>query len=76
MDTTKHIKLITSSEIIINRIRTLLAEKNIDSIIKNHRESARLAGFGALDNSVELFVLESDFKNAQEITNEFQKQTG
>ena len=45
---TEYLKIYTSSLIIINGIRNLLAENNITSLVKNHPESARLAGFGSI----------------------------
>ena len=46
---TEYLKIYTSSLIIINGIRNLLAENNIASLVKNHPESARLAGFGSIN---------------------------
>lgn len=68
---TKHIKLYSGSSIIINRLKTLLEEQNIETLIKDNHESGRLAGFGTLDNDVELFVFEDDLSKAKEITTKF-----
>jgi hypothetical protein len=70
----KHIKILTSSSIIINRIAFLLDQKNIATLIKDNVESARLAGFGTTQNDVELYVNNSDFKSAQKIIEEFNKE--
>jgi len=70
----KHIKILTSSSIIINRIAFLLDQKNIATLIKDKVESARLAGFGTTQNDVELYVNNSDFKSAQKIIEEFNKE--
>jgi hypothetical protein len=70
----KHIKILTSSSIIINRIASILHQNNIQTLIKDNIESARLAGFGTSQNDVELFVDESDLENAQKIINEFRQE--
>ncbi|MEQ8926142.1 MAG: DUF2007 domain-containing protein [Fulvivirga sp.] len=61
------IKILTGDDIGINRISSMLNESGIPTLIKNVEESARTAGFGALSNSTELFVNESDVELAQEI---------
>ena len=70
----KHIKILTSSSIIINRIAFLLDQRNIGTLIKDNVESARLAGFGTTQNDVELFVHNSDFESAQKIIEEFNQE--
>ena len=60
-------KIFVSDQITIHHIAATLKENNIQSIIKNHRESANIAGFGAPDNNVELFVQESDKEEALQI---------
>ena len=70
----KHIKILTSSSIIINRIAFLLDQKNIATLIKDNVESARLAGFGTTQNDVPLYVNNSDFESAQKIIEEFNKE--
>lgn len=69
---TKHIKLYTNSSIIVNRLKTLLKEQNIEVLIKDAHESGRLAGFGTLDGNVELFVFKEDFEKARTIISEFE----
>lgn len=70
----KHIKIMTSSSIIINRIAFLLDQKNVATLIKDNVESARLAGFGTTQNDVELYVYNADFESAQKIIEEFNKE--
>ena len=70
----KHIKIFTSSSIIINRIASILNQNNIQTLIKDNVESARLAGFGISSNDVELYVDNSDLESAQKIINEFKKE--
>jgi hypothetical protein len=50
------IKVYEGSNVLVNRAADLLEENGIPSLIKDHAESARLAGFGTPQNSVELFV--------------------
>ena len=70
----KHVKILTNSSIIINRIAFLLDQKNIATLIKDNVESARLAGFGTTQNDVELYVYNSDFESAQKMIAEFNKE--
>jgi hypothetical protein len=70
----KHIKIFTSSSIIVNRIASILNQNNIQTLIKDNVESARLAGFGISSNDVELYVDNSDLESAQKIINEFKKE--
>ena len=71
---TEYLKIYTSSLIIINSIRNLLAENNITSLVKNHPESARLGGFGITLDSVELFILKKDLEKSEPIVNAFKKE--
>jgi hypothetical protein len=71
---TEYSKIYTSSLIIINSMRNLLAENNITSLVKNHPESARLGGFGITLDSVELFILKKDLEKSEPIVNAFKKE--
>ena len=71
---TEYSKIYTSSLIIINSMRNLLAENNITSLVKNHPESARLGGFGVTMDSVELFILKKDLEKSEPIVNAFKKE--
>ncbi|MEN8857322.1 MAG: DUF2007 domain-containing protein [Flavobacteriaceae bacterium] len=73
METT-HIKIFSETPIIINRLRSLLEEQNIGSLVKNQFESGRLAGFGAPMNAVDLFILNSDLEKASIIVDDFKKE--
>lgn len=68
-------KILTDSAIIVNRVATLLDEQNISSHIKNNLESARVAGYGVPQNSVELYVYRKDAERAQEVIEEFKKES-
>lgn len=70
----EHVKILTGSSIIINRIAELLEQNNIPILIRDNVESARLAGFGAPQNDVELYVFQSDFSRAQSIIEAFNKE--
>jgi hypothetical protein len=73
MDTRKHVKLYTSSLITLKSLADLLDANNIPSLIKNVFESAVLGGYGASDNSNELWVYEEDFDKAKELLSDFLK---
>jgi hypothetical protein len=70
----EYINIFTGSSILTARMKHLLEEKGIGSILKDHMESARLAGFGVPMNSSQLFVLESDLEQAQPIVESFEKE--
>lgn len=63
----KQIKILTDSDIIVNRGAELLDTFGIPCLIKNNVESARLAGFGTSYNDVELWIDETDLEKAQKI---------
>ena len=69
-----HVKIFSDTSIITNRLSSLLEEKGIASFIKNNVESGRLAGFGTMASSVELFVLEDDLEKAQPIAESYLKE--
>ena len=70
----EYLKIYTSSLIIINSLRNLLEENNITSLVKNHPESAWLAGFGSSMDSVELYILTKDLERSQPILNAFKNE--
>ena len=63
----EHVRLLTDSAIVINRIAQILDENKIPSLIKDNVESARLAGFGTSPNEVHLYVYKSDVDKAKKI---------
>jgi len=67
----EHVKILTNSAIVINRIAQILDEEGIPSMIKDNVESARLAGFGTSANNVDLYVLNSDLEKAKELIKTF-----
>ncbi|MGJ8761606.1 MULTISPECIES: DUF2007 domain-containing protein [unclassified Polaribacter] len=64
-------KVFTDNSILVNRLKYLLDEANIESKIIDRVESGRLAGFGVPTNSVELFVLNNNLEKAQSIVDLF-----
>ena len=69
----EHVKVLTDSAIVIDRIIQLLDEEKITSIVRDNVESARLAGFGTPSNNVELYVHKSDVERAELIIRPFMK---
>lgn len=67
----KHVRILTSSAIIVQGAAQSLKEQGIISLIKNINESGRLAGFGTLPDEVELYVLESEAEKALELIKDF-----
>jgi hypothetical protein len=63
----EHIKVLTNSSIVINRIVQLLEENNIQSLVKDNVESSKLAGFGTSYFDVDLYVEKANVERAQEI---------
>lgn len=70
----EHVKLLTSSSININQVAALLEHINIPSLIKDNVESARVAGFGISQNSVDLYVNRTDLERAQKIVSELNEE--
>lgn len=70
----EHVKILTSSWIIINRLAGILNQNNIPTLIKDNVESARLAGFGISQNEVDLYINRADLESAQKIMEALQKE--
>ena len=70
----EHIKIFTGTSILANRLAFLLDEEGIPSIIKDDQESGRLAGFGTLGDSTELFIFNFDNEKAEEVIKKFKKE--
>ncbi len=65
------IKIFSGSEILANNLKAKLEDKNINVVIKDNIQSARLAGFGNSDLAVELFIQEFDFGKAHPVIEDF-----
>ena len=63
----RHVRILTSSAIIVQGAAQILKDQGIVPLIKNINESGRLAGFGTLPEEVELHVLESEAETALEL---------
>ena len=70
----EYIKIYTGSSIAVNKLAFLLDEQRIPSIIKDKVESARLAGFGANTNSVELHILNTHLDEAKKVLDVFKQE--
>ncbi|WP_198938399.1 putative signal transducing protein [Tenacibaculum holothuriorum] len=70
----EHIKIFTGTSILVNRLAYLLDQINIPSIIKDDRESGRLAGFGTFGDSSELHIFNTDLEQATNVIENFQKE--
>ena len=70
----EHIKVYTGTSILTNRLAFLLDEAKIATLIKDSKESGRLAGFGSTGDSCELFIYKSDYESAQKIINNFKQE--
>ena len=69
-DNEKIVLVYIGNELIIRRMRKKLESEGIFSVIKDGFQSGLSAGFvGGVPSAIELYVLESDFKEAIEIIN-------
>ncbi len=66
-------RVFTGSSITVRLLSDLLERKQIDTIIKDNEESARLAGFGSYRENVELLVDEYDLRKATAVIASFQE---
>lgn len=72
----EYTKVFTGSAILVNRLASLLEENNTRFIIKDEKESGRLAGFGTTGDAVELFVLIIDLEDSKSIIENFKEEIG
>ena len=70
----EHIKVYTGTTILTNRLAFLLDEAKIPTLVKDDKESGRLAGFGSTGPSSELFIYKSDLKDAKKIIENFKQE--
>ena len=66
----EHIKIFTGSTIFTRRLKMLLEEENIGSIIK----SDKIIGYEISNFIDEVFVLNTDLERAKPIVEDFEKQ--
>ncbi len=61
MSNSAYTKIFTGNFIIVQKITALLEKENIQAIIKDESESARLAGFGASIEGLQDIYVENDW---------------
>lgn len=71
---TEHVQVFTGTSILTNRLAYLLDEANIPTLVKDQKESGRLAGFGATEYSSELHIYKSDYERSKNIIEDFRKE--
>lgn len=64
-------KVFSGSEILALALKEKIEAVNVDVLMKDNIQSARLAGFGTSGSAVELFVQETDFSKVNPIIEEF-----
>jgi transposase len=64
-------KVFSGSEILAQALQQKLEEAQVDTVIKNNIQSARLGGFGNTDLAVEVFIQETDFAKANSVIEDF-----
>lgn len=69
-----HIKVFSGSQILANRLSQLLDEIEVPYLVKDNKEAGRVAGFGTLGNSVDVYIYESDLEKAQSTINDFKQE--
>jgi hypothetical protein len=65
------IKIFSGSEILALQLKEKLENIDLQVVIKDNIQSARLAGFGSSDLAVELFIQEKDFHKANPVIESF-----
>ena len=70
----EHVKVFSGESIMVNRLSFLLDEAMIPSLIKDNVNSATIAGFGALGNSIDLYIYNSDLEKATTVIENFKKE--
>jgi len=68
------IRVFSGTEMSVNLLKDELETNGISAMIQNDFQSGITAGFfGGGTSAVDLYIQESDFKNAEQIINEFLK---
>jgi hypothetical protein len=71
---TAHVTIFSGSSIIVKGLQNRLEEHQINYIIKDRVESARLGGFGEDRSAIELLILKTDIEKAQPIVDIYEKE--
>ncbi len=72
--TSDYTKIFSGNAIFVNRLKSLLEQEKIPSLIKDSVNSAHLAGFAVPIDSIELFVLNNYLENALPIIETFKSE--
>jgi hypothetical protein len=64
-------KVFSGSEVLALALKEKIEAINVDVLMKDNIQSARLGGFGSLGSAVELFVQETEFSKVNPIIEEF-----
>lgn len=64
-------KIFSGSEILAQALQSRLEQANINVIVKNNIQSARMAGFGHAAMAVEVFIEEYNMEKADPIIEAF-----
>lgn len=65
------IKIFSGSEILALSLKEKLEAIDLNVVMKDNIQSAKLAGFGTADLAVELFIQETDFHKANPVIEDF-----
>lgn len=65
------IKIFSGSEVMAMALQKQLEDNNINTMLKNNIQSARLGGFGNADLAVEIFIQEIDYGKASPVLENF-----
>jgi len=65
------IKIFSGSEILAIQLKEKLESIDLNVVIKDNIQSARLGGFGSAHLAVELFIQETDFHKANPVIEAF-----
>lgn len=65
------IKIFSGSEVLALNLKEKLEAIDLNVVMKDNIQSARLAGFGTADLAVELFIQEKDYGKAHPAIEEF-----
>jgi|TARA_R110000822_G_scaffold20664_2_gene66034 hypothetical protein len=64
---TAHVTIFSGSSIIVKGLQNRLEDNNINYMIKDRVESARLGGYGENRTAIEVLILKTDVEKAQSI---------
>lgn len=69
----EHVKIFSGTSIIVRGLQNILDDNQIGYVVRDNVESARLAGFGAQQNDIDLYVLQNDFSKAKTFVENYQE---